>query len=221
MAASGIRRSLRIVSPCSMTNATATTDIRMMMTPMYPPALIESMKVRCLMPGLLDLLVDVADGSNESGPTLGLVSSCARSGERKAGCVMSWLTHQTAASASVKRKIEVHRTLPVEPAANFARRMSASSTIELLSAAFRPKMRARVSTGQFTPHRRCTLGIFELIECRCSVIETGRRQFRLLAAVNGRKRQQRQQAIAARVFICRSHVGQAQDKEACRTAKQR
>src|SRR5262249_38022742 len=129
MAASGIRRSLRIVRPCSMTNATATTDIRMMMTPMYPPALSESMNVRCLMTGLLDLLVDVADESNDSAPTLGLESSCARSGERKPGCVMSWLTHQTAASASVKRKIEAHRTLPLEPAVNFARRMSASWSV--------------------------------------------------------------------------------------------
>src|SRR4051812_6396197 len=93
------------------------------------------MNVRCLRTGLADLLGVVARESVASAPTFGLVSSWASSGEKTAGCVRNWLTHQTAASANDNRRIEAHRTLAVEPAANFARRMSASCKKSVVSGA--------------------------------------------------------------------------------------
>src|SRR5439155_14858859 len=154
-----------------------------------------------------------------SAPTVGFLSSWASSAETNAGCVRNWPIQQTAASARDSRRIKLHRPFPNDPAANFARRMLASWEISLWLAALRPKMGCGISACQFAPHRSRSADIFELIECRCGVIETGCSKLRLLTAVNRRNREQRQQPATANVFVRRSHVGQAQYEQRRWSAK--
>src|SRR4029078_4448571 len=65
------------------------------------------------------------DGSVASVPTLGFVSSWARSGESNTGRASNWLIQETAISTRTNRRIVPHRPLRIEPAANFGLRMSA------------------------------------------------------------------------------------------------
>src|SRR5690348_7464140 len=114
-----------------MTKATATIDIKTMISPMTPPAFIESTNVRCRGAGRpeCDAPPDSPlSGSRlgASGPTTGLRSSWAISFETKAGCDSVCVSHHTTSSAAPSRTQEAPDDKPRCPKPSCDRYMKTS-----------------------------------------------------------------------------------------------